>query len=342
MVDFAKRTDLTAEVFQRTRQTGSHNKAFAEKMLQDCADEPSHYCGPVHVAKIEDGKYSVLDGNSRLNDFRRWLKGELGVKYPATEIKKDGTTREVMKKGNINEVPAYIKEKIETACITLVELDAPTIEERAELFKQLNTNKSLTAQQKASVIMPDSFYIACENMAAFMEAHEMLTEAQRLNDVHMHAVAQIIANANGCYASGNKKLMENISGIDVDLDKFNSALDMLDESEFGRNDKYELITIVSICYNRDLTVAEVADLVGIERGFNNCDIKISDFMNKYTENCIHCSFDTAGANSAVKNAERFSKMLKKVKNYMNQFEIFKHKERIEQDLSISDMLTAGD
>lgn len=336
VLDFARRTDLVAESFQRTKATGSHSKAFAETILQDCANNREHYCGAIHVSKMENGQYSILDGNSRLHDFREWLAGNLQVKYPATEIKKDGTTREVLKKGNINEVPAYIKSNIESAMFYVVEMESANKEERAEMFKMLNTNKSLTAQQKAAVIMPDSFYAACDRMLQFMQEKEMLTDAQRLNDVHVHAVAQIIANVNGVYASGNKKLMENIRGIDIDVDKFNSVLNMLSETEMGKNDKYELITLVSICYNDDLTVAEVADLAGVERGFNNCNIRISDFLDKYTPNCVHCSFDTAGANSAIKNAERFAKMLKKIKAYMAQFNTESHSERIEQPLTLAE------
>lgn len=310
--------NLVAEKYQRTVTTGSHNKRFAEALLQNCADKANAYIGPVTLATINDSDaLALIDGNSRYNDFKKWYANELQIKFIAEEVNEKGETKTVVKTTTYKDAPQVIKDNIDNAWIEVTVLENLSLGERQEYFKKLNSGKALTNAQKAAVIMPDSFYKCAEMLGEYMESHEMLTDAQRLNDVPMHSMAQIIANLNGTYTASNKKLMESIEGIDIDSEKFAHVLEILNETEFGKSDKYELITLATILFADDATVATIAEVVGIESGFKTCDIRISDFTNEYKPNCVHCSFDSAGANSVNKNVERFTKMLRKIKNYMS-------------------------
>lgn len=333
--------NLTAEKYQRTSKTGSHNKTYAQKLLQDCANKKNVYCGAVHLATIKDSDVmAILDGNSRYNDFKKWYNGELSVKYITEETNEKGEKKNVTNTVTIKEAPAHIKANIDSAWVDIITLENLTLEERAAEFKKLNSGKSLTNAQKAAVVMPDSFYTCAEMLQAFMENHGMLTDAQKLNDIHIHSLAQIIANSRGAYAASNIKLMQGIAGQEMDAEKFGNVLDILNETEFGKNDKYELITLATILYNDGATVADIAAQVGIEKGFGNCDLRVADFIAYYTPNCVHCSFDTAGANSADKNKERFAKMLKKVKSYMADKYVTEETDEKAEAVTLADVATA--
>ncbi len=330
--------NLVAEKYQRTHKTGSHSKTYAQKLLQDCADGVNTYCGAIHLATIKDSdQMAILDGNSRYNDFKKWYNNELSVKYLTEEPKEDGTMKTVTNTVTYADAPQHIKRNIDSAYVDIITLEGLTLAERAAEFKKLNSGKSLTNAQKAAVIMPDSFYTCADMLYMYMDNHGMLSDAQKLNDVHVHALAQIIANSKGVYASSNIKLMDNIAGSEIDVDRFSEVLDILDETEFGSKDKYELITLITIMYNGDATVADVAAQVEIEKGFANCSIKIADFINNYVPNCVHCSFDMAGANSADKNKKRFEKMLKKIKVFMADKIVPEDTDEIAQNVTLADV-----
>lgn len=309
---------LKAENYQRTQDTGSHDMAYKRKLMTECATYSNHFCGTVKVAELENGIYAVVDGNSRFHDFKEIFNDEISIKYDASEVSEDGSIKNVKKSATYSELPEYMRRNIDSADLDVTFCYNLTLEERARLFNNENNGKAMSAFSKAGVIQADTYYTACEMLLDFLRRHEAITKANELNDVHKQMLAQIVANAKGCYSSGNKTLAQNIAGTDVDLERFKLALDTLETSEYSAKDKYELITLISILYQSDSTVAEIATRAGIAKGFNNCDYRIADLIGLYTPNCLHCSFDTAGANSAVKNAERFKKALAKVKSFMQE------------------------
>lgn len=303
-----------AESYQRCRTAGSHKDLYARQLIEDCATTSNHLCGTVYGQTLDDGQIAMIDGFSRFNDFKKFFNDDLKIKIEVQEVDEEGNTSSKMKEYTYEELPQFYKNNIESAYVLFVKVEECTLTERQRLFHELNSGKALTGIQKETTVLTDEFMTIEDSIYRFLAEHEMLTEAQEKNDIARQISAQIIANVNGCYAAGAKKLMTNVSGLkNYNLQYLDSALKLLDSSAFGTNDKYLFITLVSILCQKGKTFAEVAKKAGIEKGFANCKFTVDDIYNSYTVNCLYTPFNTAGANSAVKNAERFEKVLKAAK-----------------------------
>lgn len=311
--------NLVAENYQRSIGIGGHPDAHSKALLENA--KGGAYLGVAHVAEIgQDEKtgekiFAVIDGNSRREDYKKWIDGKIKVRCSWVDVKENGESKDVTKAVAFADCPTVDRNAIDNAQIDVVFHDAPDFLTRAAIFTSINSGKSLTGMQKNVGGQSDDFYTLDGLVREYCEAHNIFTDAQLQRDETRSVTALIMANLTGNYNSAGKKVMDAVRSIPngtIDLDRIAYIMqDVLANDDGG--DKYGLITAVCSLYDGDKCLFEDGE-AGYKKKAHYTWQLVAD---TYTQNLLAMNLTTGGANSAKVNEERFDKMKKKARKHLD-------------------------
>lgn len=276
------------ESYQGAPEIGRHDKTQALKTINDLLAGDD--IGIITLAETETGSFARLDGNSRYNDIRKFLTGDLAL------IQRDSENKKIEVK--FSELPKEKQKAFFEAEMHLFVYYGMDKEERAKKFVKLNSSKNLTAVQKNKGYLSENFENACRLIQAYCTSHNIITDRKLLNDEQVAITAQIIANIHDVYSSSNAKLIEAIRPLEINIEALGNILDMLQNDK--AHNKYSFISAVSVLYSVGDT-NKIRIQKADRSGFEAHEVKIAD-LNLVNRLCFN--FEKSGTNSAPVNAER--------------------------------------
>lgn len=294
LLEMVKSGKLVREGYQRTP---SHTAKKALEIVESL--KSGKYCGILTFSKIDEDKFAILDGSSRLQDLEDYVNGKIFTTSTKTDTIEEGDTTKVIKckvNNTFSSLSDMEKNNFLQYSFPVVILENNGISERAETFVNVNDGVTLSNFQKTKGNISEVI-VEMENILKSSNIiHHIFSDRLIQKDEVSALCFQILANVYECYNATTKKLVENVNKLDLtefDLVKFRTILDKFDGVEVTVS-KYVIASHIVNLYQSSLNIEELPVF----------------------DNRILFDVQTQGANSTPANEKRLEKSVQVLNKFL--------------------------
>ena len=257
------------------------------------------YVVPPVYTIVEDGTQYVIDGVQRLSTLKGFYNDEFTISKKAEPVIIDDTEYEIagLKFSKLDEV---VKETLDSSTITLYEVTEYTDKDVREMFRRLNSGKSLNTSQKLTPNMSDKLSDTIFDIVSLPFFEKRLTQAQLKSSVNQSIALETLmlcyTDKDNDFASFRGKDKENFIEFyndKVDPEKVGIIKEAINKLDVALEEDVKIpkTSISVLCY---------ASYRACKDGKNYTDfmLKASEFLAGYDDNTEYKEKLMSGTNSA--------------------------------------------
>lgn len=258
---------------------------------------------PVYTV-IDNGVQAVIDGVQRLSTCYSFINDGFTLSKKLEPLELDGNIYEIAGK-KFSKLDEPVQDELMSSQIQVYEIAEYTDKEVREMFKRLNSGKSLNSVQQMTPYMSDELSNTIVTIISHPIFEKVLTESQMKSSFDQSIAIETLMLSEmgkdydfGSFSRGDKEKFILYYNDKINEEKINliiKGLDKLDES-FDENVKIPKSSISFVCYGCYRILKDNKDIDKFVE-------VIKDFIDNYDENETYKSYLMQGTNGAesVKN-----------------------------------------